>query len=232
MPDDHTTNDKLSKAGSKLRGIITTFTDQQKDLFNTRLTDQLAKLMPQLDDEGQAKLKSLSVAQVVDHISDIVVDNVVKQGLSILTPAAAPPLYLLSREVATQLAGLPTTQEQYAAQLNNQLNNLAAATYVSEIAQSLFYLLVTKDKQETGVDNSQPPNPPVGTLVDDELKTLISKTAMTSSPMGAPYRSDGGINRAAVVTFKDAGNIIMSAAPFFGPDAPLVFVIGVLVTML
>lgn len=60
--------------------------------------------------------------------------------------------------------------------------------------------------------------------VDDDLKDLLSKAALATSPLGAMYAPDG--SRLRATTFKEVGAVVMGGAAFAGPLAEVVFLAG------
>lgn len=85
---------------TKLREIITTFTNQRKDVFLSNLSKQLEYLSARLDEQQACKLQAIPVADVVNEVTNRVVENVVRRGLALTkqevvsTQSMLNPIYI------------------------------------------------------------------------------------------------------------------------------------------
>ena len=86
MSDKH--DIETSSDATKIKEVVTSSINRYKPSFSSKLSEQLDQLLPKLDAEQQTKLNSFPVAQVVDDVSDSVIDNLHKQSLAYLSPVA------------------------------------------------------------------------------------------------------------------------------------------------
>jgi hypothetical protein len=61
----------------KVQGKMEAFTDGRKETFSNNLSEQIRTLSAKLDSRQQQQLQGLSIPQIVDDVSQAVVNNVV-----------------------------------------------------------------------------------------------------------------------------------------------------------
>lgn len=65
-----------------IRASITDFANKKKEAFLSQLTQQLKDLSAKLDEQQSHGLQSIAATEVIEHVTNRVVENVTKKGLS------------------------------------------------------------------------------------------------------------------------------------------------------
>ncbi|KAJ5965439.1 hypothetical protein N7481_012153 [Penicillium waksmanii] len=160
---------------AKLTEMITIFTDERKDGFFSNLSEKVGNISTGLDEQQASKLQAIPVADIVNNVTERVVQDVVQGGLALFIPGFA--LDSLTSDVVAQLVGKPLAREQAAKELGDQLHALLTLAYVSETAREIFKIINVC--------------PPVSNnAADYKLKELVSATALEASPMKALHDSN------------------------------------------
>lgn len=70
-----------------MQDSVTKFVNDNKEVFTDRLTEQVANLSSKLDPGEREKLRDLSVAQVVEAVSQQVIDVIGEQNSALVDQA-------------------------------------------------------------------------------------------------------------------------------------------------